>query len=275
MSDLSDRSKSRDLTFDELAIVPAKTEASRESLRGDRRRQRQAQQAAHRREQMLDAAFALFQEVGLQGFNMREIGHRAGYTPGALYAYFDGKAAIVQALRDRLLQQLTHELQQSLPKRRSAFRERSSAPATTADQGEDSVSLFLQLSLAWWRWLARDPVRWRLMLAVDQPVVTPLPTVSEQPDVGTTEAPHLLQQLCVATALCRDALHASGLSIDQACRLQEESLVRGAGLLVLHARSTDSAGLEAQFVEGLRQLLSAARLVQDEAVRPQRDLFGR
>lgn len=275
MSDSPDRFKSRRLTFDALAIVPTKTEAIRDSLRVDRRRQRQAQQAAHRREQMLDAAFSLFQEVGLQGFNMRELGHRAGYTAGALYAYFDGKAAILQALRDRLLQQLTHELLQSVPKRRALLRERSSAPFTTADHGESGVAVFLQLSLAWWRWLVLDSVRWRVLLAVDQPVATPFLTVSAQRGVGVNDAPDLLQQLCGATALCREALQAAGLSIDQASRLQEESLVRGAGLLVLHACRSDAAGLEERFVDGLRQLLSAAGLVQDDPARPQRDLFGR
>lgn len=275
MSNSSDRVRSNSLAFDELAIVPTKTQASRDLLRGDRRRQRQAQQAAQRREQMLDAAFSLFQEVGLQGFNMRELGHRAGYTAGALYAYFDGKAAILQALRDRLLQQLTHELQQSVPKRRSMLRERSGAPAATADHGEGRVAVFLQLSQAWWRWLAGDSVRWRILLAVDQPVATAFLTVSEGRDVAIHDAPDLLEQLCDATALCRDALHAAGLSTDQASWLQKESLVRGAGLLVLHAHRTDAAFLEERFVEGLQPLLSASGLVQDGPARSQRDLFGR
>lgn len=275
MNDSPIRFKSRSLTFNELVTVPTETQANRDSLLGDLRRLRQAQQAAHRREQMLDAAFSLFQEVGLQGFNMRELGQRAGYTAGALYAYFDGKAAILDALRDRLLQQLTLELQQSLPKRRSVLRERSSAPIATADHGEGSAALFLQLSQAWWRWLALDSVRWRILLAVDQPVAAHFQTVSERRDAAITDAPSLLQQLCDATVPCRDVLYAAGLSIDQASRLQEESLVRGAGLLVLHALHTDAAGLEERFVEGLRQLVFAAGLVPDDPPGPQRDLFGR
>lgn len=275
VNDSSGRAKSNSLAFDELVIVPTKTQAGRDSLRVDRRRQRQAEQAAHRREQMLDAAFSLFQEVGLRGFNMRELGLRAGYTAGALYAYFDGKAAILQALRDRLLQQLAHELQQSVPKRRVLFRERSGAPAATVDHFEGNVVVFLELSQAWWRWLARNSVRWRILLAVDQPVATPFLTVSAGREVPFRDEPDLLEQLLEATAVCRDALHAAGLPVDQASWLQKESLVRGAGLLVLHAGRTNAAGLEEHFVEGLRQLLSASGLVSEDPARPQRDLFGR
>lgn len=275
MNDFPDRAKSSSLAFDELVIVPTKTQASRDSLRVDRRRQRQAEQAAHRREQMLDAAFSLFREVGLQGFNMRELGLRAGYTAGALYAYFDGKAAILQALRDRLLQQLAHELQQSVPKRRVVFRERSGAHAATVDHFEGNVVVFLELSQVWWRWLARDSVRWRILLAVDQPVATPFLAVSAGREVPIHNEPDLLEQLLEATAVCRDALHAAGLPVDQASWLQKESLVRGAGLLVLQAGRTDASGLEEHFVEGLRQLLSTSGLVPEDPACPQRDLFGR
>ena len=59
-----------------------------------------------RRALVLDAARAVFQEAGLAGANMREIARRAGYTPGAIYSYFDSKEAIYGALLAESLERL-------------------------------------------------------------------------------------------------------------------------------------------------------------------------
>ena len=74
------------LAFDDLSRVRTGEATPSSAQRVQVRRQRQERQAAQRRELMLDAALALFQETGLQGFNMRELGLRAGirlerYTP--------------------------------------------------------------------------------------------------------------------------------------------------------------------------------------------------
>ena len=67
-------------------------------------RQQTLQQA--RRALVLDAARALFDEAGLAGFNMRDVARRAGYTPGALYAYFDSKEALLSGLLSATLDRL-------------------------------------------------------------------------------------------------------------------------------------------------------------------------
>ena len=47
---------------------------------------------------MLDAARTVFAEAGIEGASIREIAKKAGYTPGAIYSYFESKEAIYAAL---------------------------------------------------------------------------------------------------------------------------------------------------------------------------------
>ncbi len=47
-----------------------------------------------RRALVLDAARAVFDELGIEGASIREIAKRAGYTPGAIYSYFENKEAM-------------------------------------------------------------------------------------------------------------------------------------------------------------------------------------
>src|SRR6476469_1462485 len=61
------------------------------------------------RQAILDAALALIEVSGIDGWSMRELAERVDYTPGALYRYFDGKAALLAALTDETMDGLrTH-----------------------------------------------------------------------------------------------------------------------------------------------------------------------
>ncbi len=51
-----------------------------------------------RRKQILDAAAACFAAHGLHRTSMRDICERAGLSPGAVYSYFVGKQAVIEAL---------------------------------------------------------------------------------------------------------------------------------------------------------------------------------
>ena len=51
-----------------------------------------------RRALMLDAARSVFERLGIEGASIREIARQAGYTPGAIYSYFENKEAIYGAL---------------------------------------------------------------------------------------------------------------------------------------------------------------------------------
>jgi len=60
-----------------------------------------------RRQLVLAAARRVIGRLGLEGASIREIARECGYTPGALYAYFDAKHALLLALLEESLMQLT------------------------------------------------------------------------------------------------------------------------------------------------------------------------
>ncbi|HMM74010.1 MAG TPA: helix-turn-helix domain-containing protein, partial [Rhodocyclaceae bacterium] len=64
----------------------------------DPRRRRHQALAEVRRELVLDAARSAFFELGMEKASIREIAHRAGYTPGAIYSYFASKEEVYGAL---------------------------------------------------------------------------------------------------------------------------------------------------------------------------------
>lgn len=55
--------------------------------------QREAESAA--RQRILEAAAAVFREKGFTGTRVVDIARRAGYTPGALYGYFESRAELL------------------------------------------------------------------------------------------------------------------------------------------------------------------------------------
>ncbi|MDP4299383.1 TetR/AcrR family transcriptional regulator [Leptothrix discophora] len=70
------------------------------------RAERQRALADVRRSLVLKAARDAFFELGLEGASLREIARRAGYTPGAIYSYFDSKEAVYGALLAESLERL-------------------------------------------------------------------------------------------------------------------------------------------------------------------------
>ena len=70
------------------------------------RRQRKKAVTDTRRELVLAAAREAFFELGLEGASLREIAKRAGYTPGALYSYFNSKEDVYAALLGESLERL-------------------------------------------------------------------------------------------------------------------------------------------------------------------------
>src|SRR5580700_9634053 len=71
------------------------------------RQARQARSAAHTREGMLHAAAQALARHGLEATTMQEIAREAGYTVPSLYAYFNGKQEIIEALLQQMGEQLT------------------------------------------------------------------------------------------------------------------------------------------------------------------------
>ena len=66
-----------------------------------------------RRALVLDAARAVFEKLGIEGASIREIARAAGYTPGAIYFYYDSKEAIYGALLAESLERLNDKVAQA------------------------------------------------------------------------------------------------------------------------------------------------------------------
>jgi AcrR family transcriptional regulator len=77
-----------------------------------RRITHQAQQV---REGMLHAAAQALARRGLEATTMRDIAREAGYTVPSLYAYFNGKQDIIEALLQRMGEQLTRTFTDPMP----------------------------------------------------------------------------------------------------------------------------------------------------------------
>ncbi|MCB1909988.1 MAG: TetR/AcrR family transcriptional regulator [Rhodocyclaceae bacterium] len=92
-----------------------KSTPSRTERVGRTRRERGAKAVSEvRRGLILEAAREAFAELGLAGASLREIARRAGYTPGALYSYFDSKEAIYGALLGESLERLNRCVAEAL-----------------------------------------------------------------------------------------------------------------------------------------------------------------
>ncbi len=72
-----------------------------------------AQERRHQRtrQEILDAALNLVEEAGIDGWSMRRLAGEVEYTVGALYRYFDDKAALLTALADLALAELYSRLE--------------------------------------------------------------------------------------------------------------------------------------------------------------------
>jgi AcrR family transcriptional regulator len=63
-----------------------------------------AEEAARLPDRLLDAALELFNEQGYAGTSMEQIARRAGASTKTLYARFDDKPAVVQAVVNRIIE---------------------------------------------------------------------------------------------------------------------------------------------------------------------------
>lgn len=59
---------------------------------------------------ILDAALSLLDDGGPDAASVRAIAARVGVAPNAIYTYFPGKAAVVEALVERLLGEVDHDV---------------------------------------------------------------------------------------------------------------------------------------------------------------------
>jgi AcrR family transcriptional regulator len=96
----------------------------------DPRQLRHQAMADARRELVLKAAKAAFFELGIEKASIREIAHRAGYSPGSIYSYFANKEELYGALLGESLDRLNERVQEAQENRsHGADRLRATAKA--------------------------------------------------------------------------------------------------------------------------------------------------
>ena len=171
------------------------------------RQNRQQAQIDSRRAGVLDAARAVFQRLGIEGASIREIAKEAGYTPGAIYSYFENKEAIYGALLGESLERLN---------------------AVAAAAGHDALPPAEQLYAkagAWFGFFAANPRDLDLGFYLVQGL---------QPRGLTAELNFQLNdRLHDALRPCEAALKAMGLGADAALRENTALFAHGVGLLLL------------------------------------------
>ncbi|MGJ7613610.1 MULTISPECIES: TetR/AcrR family transcriptional regulator [unclassified Variovorax] len=160
-----------------------------------------------RRALVLDAARAVFLDAGIEGASVREIARKAGYTPGAIYSYFESKEAIYAALLDESIQRLQTAV--------------ADAPPT---EGHPDLTLAAKAQ-AWFDFYAANPRELDLGFYLVQGM---------RPRGLTSELDHELNDhLHQALRPCEDALQAMGLAADLALQENTSLFAHGVGLLLM------------------------------------------
>ncbi|WP_395315759.1 TetR/AcrR family transcriptional regulator [Variovorax sp. UC74_104] len=188
-----------------------------------------------RRMLVLDAARAVFLEAGIEGASVREIARRAGYTPGAIYSYFESKEAIYAALLDESIQRLQTAV--------------ADAPVSQDGPGQALAAR----AQAWFDFYAANPRDLDLGFYLVQGM---------RPRGLTSELDHELNDhLYQALRPCEEALQELGLDADTALRENTALFAHGVGLLLMQHTGAhphvQAVGRRA--VQGLRGPARAAR----------------
>ncbi len=220
--------------------------------------QRKKIMADTRRGLMLDAARSALADLGMDGANIREIAKRAGYTPGALYSYFDSKEAIFGALLAESLERLANAMNHA-----------------KAVKGQPARTLQAK-ALAWFDFYVANPkeMDWLLYLLRDERDLA-----DANPDWEPLKA--ALQQLL---SPWEAALTGLGLSTADAQREKAALLAQGVGLLMLHrSAKLDVLPMPAealfkrcvdQLIARCAPLLNLAETDAQAAPTAQADMFG-
>jgi AcrR family transcriptional regulator len=85
----------------------------------NKKRARSLEDKSFRRQQILDAAAALFADVGYEGFSVALLAARAGIVKGTLYLYFKTREEVFMALYDQSLNRWSESFISALPSQAS------------------------------------------------------------------------------------------------------------------------------------------------------------
>lgn len=270
----------------DLVALPTPAQAQDLAQRRAQRLQRQQTVGEARRSLVLEAARAVFESQGLEGASMREIAKRAGYTPGALYSYFESKEAIYGALLEASLERLQAAVDAARePKTAAKTAPNGASPSTPKSASKSSPKSALKSlpinapaqtlvikARAWFSFFAQNPRDLDLGFYLVHGMA---------PRGLTTELNQTLNaRLLAALQPCEDAMLALGLDAEAARAENAALFAHGVGLLLL--QHTRRIKLFAQQAEGLFDMYLShlvARLApqgsQAQAGADQPDLFGR
>ena len=174
------------------------------------KQQRQQAMNDSRRALMLDAARSVFERLGIEGASIREIAKQAGYTPGAIYSYFENKEAIYGALLAESLERLNAVVD----------------AAGSGIEGAASPAALLEAKAnAWFGFYAINPRDLDLGFYLVQGM---------QPrGLTATLNDQLNDRLHDALKPCEAALQAMGLNAGDALRENTSLFAHGVGLLLM------------------------------------------
>jgi len=211
-----------------------------------------------RRTLVLDAARTVFADAGIEGASIREIAKQAGYTPGAIYSYFESKEAIYAALLDESLLRLQAAVAEA-----RMFKNRPDKTLAAKAQ-------------AWFGFYAANPRELDLGFYLVHGM---------RPRGLTSELDHELNdRLYDALRPCEEALQALGLDAARALQENTALFAHGVGLLLMQhtgrirmfRQSADA--LFKAYLAQLVQRCAASTATHDNAADPvaagQPDLFG-
>lgn len=174
------------------------------------KQQRQQAMNDSRRALMLDAARSVFERLGIEGASIREIAKQAGYTPGAIYSYFENKEAIYGALLAESLKRLNAVVD---------------AAGSGIDGAATPAALLEAKANAWFGFYAINPRDLDLGFYLVQGM---------QPrGLTSTLNDQLNDRLHDALKPCEAALQAMGLNVKDALRENTSLFAHGVGLLLM------------------------------------------
>ena len=241
--------------FEVIKPVPSPQEREKQREVKEGRMARLQRDAQVRRQRVLDAAWTLMADVGLQAVNMRDLGARVGYTAGALYSYFPSRAHLLAAMRQQVFDDLAdQQAAAKKPTLKSGALKADRAAITAAGDAYEGTLL------SWWQVLCQDPYRLDLLLQAAGP--------AESDSQGGKKAqPDLLDELFEATRHSLDSLKIEGVEDEReystASAVHRDVLSFAIGLLVTRTSACGSAAgcaaLTACFLAHTRLMRAAAQ----------------
>lgn len=105
--------------------------------------------AEERREQLLDVALAIIDELGVPGVTVQRVAQRADVTPPVVYGQFKDAAEILRTLLDRETQRALEQLVPMLP---------------DLSTMRDPVEVTVQAARAFLQAVVDEPLRWHTIL---------------------------------------------------------------------------------------------------------------